>query len=82
MPTAKFNWLNRNIITRYSKVAAGIYIGSVSNGDVKDIDKSSAVGFAYQASPIGIEIGKQFAFFAETGLGFNGTVIAGFRAKF
>ena len=83
MPTAKFNWLNRGIVTLYSKVATGIYIGSVSDCKVNDLDKDkTSVGFAFQASPIGIELGKQFAFFAEAGLGNTGTVMAGFRVKF
>ncbi len=87
MPEFKTNWLKRDIITLYSRAAAGVEIadanalvvGSSTGAEMLDY---TVYNFAFQISPIGIEVGQEFAFFAEAGFGYQGTLLLGFRYKF
>lgn len=85
MPTLKVNWLNRGVISLYSKVSAGISIGTYretyDRGNGSDF-RDTAVMFAFQVSPIGIEAGRGLAGFLEAGIGNTGTVMAGIRYRF
>lgn len=86
MPTVKVNWLHRGIVTLYSRAAVGITFGNCDadytneeNSKIKTTGDKTQVGF--QCSPVGIELGRKVAFFAETGLGNMGSIIAGLRLK-
>ena len=84
MPEFKCDWYKKGMITLYSRAAVGVSIANVEDefmGDKKSIS-DTAVSFAFQASPIGIEIGNTFAFYAEAGFGYNGIIVAGFRYSF
>lgn len=78
MPAVKYNWMNREHISLYSKVALGVLIG-MENIDSQDKTKAA---FAWQASVLGAEFGSAFRGFLELGFGEQGLVVAGLRYKF
>lgn len=87
LPTVKFNWLNGGLVTLYSKAAVGVTIGVITpnytdeNGKtITDSGTSATIGF--QVTPIGIEVGRKFAIFAEAGIGTMGTAAFGARLRF
>ena len=83
----KVDWLNRRVVTLYSKVGVGISLwrNKVINYYPDEYEISPMpnfeCGFACQLVPIGIEIGsKQYAGFLQFGLpGMEGTISIGFR---
>jgi len=78
MPAVKYNWLNRNHFSMYSKLALGVLIGMESG---ENNDKTKAT-FAWQASAVGAEFGSAFRGFLELGCGEQGILVAGLRYKF
>jgi len=86
MPSAKFNWLNRDVISLYSKISAGIQIMTAQNsfkqGQPYQASSSTDYDFTMQFSPLGIEVGKTFAVFGEAGIGNSGLLLAGVRVRF
>jgi len=75
LPGAKFEWFNHNHFGMYSKVNAG--------ADYSADGTNCKISFAFQASPIGLELGgKQFRWFAEAGLGFQGLLSTGLSYRF
>ncbi len=78
MPAVKYNWLNRDRFSMYSKIALGVLIGIDSGADN---DKTTAA-FAWQASAVGAEFGNSFRGFLELGFGEQGILVAGLRYKF
>lgn len=84
MPTARLFWFRKSMFGMYSRVAAGVTINNfdyLNEQDGKSSKESKTeVGFAFQASPIGIELGtNKVCGFLEGGFGFQGMVIAGVR---
>ncbi|HMP94076.1 MAG TPA: hypothetical protein PKD90_14430 [Phnomibacter sp.] len=77
MPRADFKYLNKDNIQLYGSLAAGLSLLKSSGNN------SAATGttFAYQFSPIGLRVGKNFGFFTELGFGFRGLVMAGLSAR-
>ena len=78
MPAVKYNWLNRDHLSMYSKVALGVLFG-IDSGDVKD---KTNVAVGWQASLVGAEFGSAFRGFLELGYGEQGILVAGLRYKF
>ena len=78
MPRAKAEWLHGNIFTLYSAVALGVSRYSDNFCGEKD----SKICFAWQVSPIGIEVGNNIAGFAELGIGQLGVGQVGVRCRF
>ncbi|MBP3738066.1 MAG: hypothetical protein J6I72_03320 [Muribaculaceae bacterium] len=78
MPAVKYNWLQRDHFSMYSKAAIGVLIG-IDTGDNTDKTK---VSFGWQASLVGAEFGGAFRGFAELGFGEQGLLVAGLRYKF
>lgn len=78
MPAVKYNWLYRDHLSMYSKLALGVIIG-VDSG--VDADKTRAT-FGWQASVVGAEFGSAFRGFLELGFGEQGLLVAGLRYKF
>lgn len=78
MPAVKYNWLNRDHFSMYSKLALGVLIG-IDSGDHNDKTKAA---LAWQASAVGAEYGSAFRGFVELGFGEQGILIAGLRYKF
>ena len=84
----KLNWLNRRVVTLYSKLGAGACFCGVfiknNYPELYEVDSNtSPINFAYTIVPVGIEIGnKQYAGFLQIGLGMEGFISAGFRYGF
>lgn len=84
MPEFKSDWYQNGIFTIYSRAAVGVTIAKVTD-EYKSLTKNNTTTvakFAFQASPIGFEIGKAFAFYVEAGFGYQGIILAGLRYNF
>jgi hypothetical protein len=85
LPQAKFNWYRSRTVTLYSRAAAGVTIaalrGRYSAPENPEYNKAEAA-FIWQLSPIGIEVGRTFAAYAEAGFGAMGSAMLGIRFKF
>ena len=90
LPHLKINWLNTKYVNLYSKVAPiGIryctYRQKEYYPDLYEIQSpydsfADRVGYAYQFTPIGVEIGtKRCAGFIQCGIGMEGIISIGFR---
>ena len=90
LPHLKINWLNTKYVNLYSKVAPiGIryctYKQEEYYPDLYEIQSpvdsfTDKIGYAYQFTPIGIEIGtKRCAGFMQVGIGMEGMISIGFR---
>ena len=90
LPHLKINWLNTKFVNLYSKVAPiGIryctYKQKEYYPDLYEIQSpynsfADRIGYAYQFTPIGIEIGtKRCAGFMQVGIGMEGIISIGFR---
>ncbi len=71
MLTARFSWLNRPIVRLYSSAGVGLAIDSVGWWKINRNDKAvqRRCRFGWQATPIGISIGKKLYGYAELGVG-------------
>lgn len=87
LPTLKINWLNKRVVTMYSKVGFGI---SINQCGIKNYQPDHfeitppqhRVYFAYQFTLVGIEIGEnQYAGFLQLGAGMEGWFSAGLRIR-
>lgn len=86
MPMVKINWMNSRIITLYSRAAMGITFNHskadyTNEEGVQKTTTGNETQVGFQLSPVGIEIGKTVALFAETGLGNMGSIVLGLRLK-
>ena len=90
LPHLKINWLNTKYVNLYSKVAPiGIryctYKQKEYYPDLYEIQSpydsfADGIDYAYQFTPIGIEIGtKRCAGFMQVGIGMEGIISIGFR---
>lgn len=86
MPAAKFNWLRKKYFGMYSKVAVGMtFVSLKEDYSVSNVENhsESRVAFNFQASALGIEAGSEnIRAFAELGIGEQGVILGGVRAKF
>lgn len=85
MPQAKFSWFRSGIVTLYSRVNAGVLVATFDRSYVaeeKPDTSDSAVSFAFHVAPIGIELGRDIAGYAEAGFGSLGTIQVGIRYRF
>ncbi len=84
LPQMQVNWLNRKRVTLYSRVGVGVRFeaDAKTSNDSGAQTRSTTGYFAFQLSPIGIEVGRKFAGFAEIGLGTLGVGIVGVRYRF
>lgn len=87
LPTLKINWLNKRVVTMYSKVGLGLSINQcgIKNYQPDQFEIQAPqhrVYFAYQFTLVGIEIGEnQYAGFLQMGTGMEGWFSAGFRIR-
>ncbi len=87
LPTLKINWLNKRVVTMYSKVGLGISINQcgIKNYQPDQFEIQAPqhrVYFAYQFTLVGIELGNdQYAGFLQMGIGMEGWFSAGFRIR-
>ena len=83
MPTAQYNYLNKEKVQLYGNVGAGVLSYSVDETKSDDTSYSEKfTSFAFQVNPIGLRVGKQFAGFAELGFGYKGIIGLGFSYRF
>lgn len=78
MPNVKWSWMNLKIVSLYSRLGAGATFAKSKVGDSADTDTQ----FAFQVSPIGLEVGGNLAAYAELGIGTSGWLMAGVRYRF
>jgi len=78
MPGVRWNWLNFRRVEVYSRLGAGVVFGKSSYGERSE----SRVQFAFQVSPVGVEVGGRLALFAEAGIGAAGCLLIGGRCRF
>ena len=87
LPTLKVNWLNKKVVTMYSKVGFGVTFSQLGmkNYQPEKIEinpDNQRVIFAYQLTLVGIELGNdQYAGFLQLGAGMEGWFCAGFRIR-
>lgn len=83
LPQVKFVWYRSGIVGLYSRLAAGVLIADrqYQVGPAVD-DGDTAATFTFQVSPIGVELGRTIAGFAEAGFGATGVLTLGVRARF
>lgn len=89
MPSVRFTYLNRPWVRLYSGIELGCgYLfdsrdfssSSAKKGD--DSEKSSNFLFAFNVTPIGLEVGKSFFGLLETNLGYDALVKVGVGYRF
>ena len=78
MPHLKRRWLNLRMLSLYSRIGVGLTF-TESSGEGQS---ESARQWAFQVSPIGVEIGGKVAAYAEAGIGTMGSLVAGLRFRF
>jgi hypothetical protein len=66
----------------YGAVSYGISVFNDAQTGYGHTDESGPKAWAFQATPFGIRIGRQFAFFAEVGLGYKGLISGGLAVRF
>lgn len=77
IPRLDFYWVNRKALRLYSGVGAGVAFANQKFDD----DKANDVLFAFNAAPIGIELGNTISFFGEASIGYNGLINVGIRIR-
>ena len=88
LPTLKINWLNKRVVTMYSKVGFGVTfsqsgIKNYQPDKIEIFPEQQRVFFAYQFTLVGIKLGNtQYAGFLQLGAGMEGWFCAGFRTRF
>lgn len=88
MPSVRFTYLNRPWVRLYSGVDLGAcYLLNTSNFDSQkesqeSDNKSSNFVFAFNVTPIGINVGKKFYGMVETNIGYEAFIKAGIGVRF
>lgn len=85
MPSVKYYWMNKKNFGVYTKAAVGGMMMKDERNDLETNKMSSdnILYFMYQASLLGLEAGSQnLRAFAEAGVGEQGIILIGVRAKF
>lgn len=78
MPNVKWNWLNLKALSFYTRIGAGASFSKAESGS----HKQKATKFAFQVSPVGLEVGGRLAAYAEAGIGTSGCFLVGARYRF
>lgn len=78
LPMVKWNWLNLKIVSIYARAGAGVTFAKASY----DSRSEKSTQFAFQVSPLGVEVGGRLAAYAEAGIGTAGSLVAGIRYRF
>lgn len=85
-PEVSFKYLDtKNSYRRvrlYGSVAYGLTVLNDLHTGKGQADESGAKLWGFQATPIGIRMGRQFAWFFEVGMGYKGLVHGGVCARF
>lgn len=78
MPSVKLDWLNLKVVSFYARVGAGASFSKAKAGSHEE----TATKFAFQLSPVGVEVGGRVAAYAEAGIGSSGCFLVGARYRF
>lgn len=82
MPNIKIIWVQNDILQAYSRVGIGVALVNRREHFNNASAIRADIAFAWQFSPIGIEVGKRVKFYAEAGFGQTGVVMAGVKFHF
>lgn len=77
MPRADYYWLNGSLFRLYSGVGLGVSFAKQKF----ERDKDNKTILAFNATPIGTEIGTKFCVFGEASFGYNGLLSMGLRLR-
>jgi hypothetical protein len=81
---SNYSWVIKKSMQLYSGLSAGINIHD-RNEVVNEFTYSAdftKMYFAYQATPIGLRLGRTFGVYAELGYGYKGILCGGFSYRF
>ena len=73
---------DRTRVKLYGAFSYGISAFSDANVGYGHADESGGKPWAFQATPIGIRLGRQIAGFAELGFGYKGLISGGLAVRF
>jgi len=85
MPQFRFHYIPvDNWLGLYSGAAVGLHYQVIDARNITpfDVESSGSVGFSWQLTAIGVEVGNKFGAHAELGMGFKGIIVAGLHARF
>ena len=85
MPSVSLNWFDFNYVCMYSKVAVGYSMAKSKQTrfEPKEYKKTSEDHWAYQISPVALEVGSPLVRgFFELGFGHEGILAVGVKCKF
>lgn len=89
LPSVRFTYLNRQWVRLYSGAEVGCaYIYDSRNFLERDSSqdnsesKTTPFAFAFNVTPIGVEVGKGFFGFVETNVGYDALIKAGIGCRF
>ena len=74
IPSVKLNWYKRDWFGAYSRFGVGPTLRNKAG--------VNSLKLGYQASLLGLEVGRNFRFFAEGGFGTHGLALVGLRYRF
>lgn len=85
-PLLRFNWFERGMVCLYSKAAIGLtFIGDSFDDTARlgyDVRSAKSRYVGYQASPLGLMVGRRLCGFVEAGFGTHGLAQAGVAYRF
>jgi hypothetical protein len=84
MPQFRFHYIPIDSwLGLYSGAAVGVNYQVVDARDIEDyIESEGKIGFSWQLTAIGAEVGNKFGAHAELGFGFKGIIVVGLHARF
>jgi hypothetical protein len=84
MPQFRFHYIPIDSwLGLYSGGAIGVNYQVIDARDIEDVIESEGnIGFSWQVTAIGAEVGNKFGAHAELGFGFKGIISAGIHARF
>jgi hypothetical protein len=82
MPSVRFTYLNRPWVRLYSGVDVGVGYFIDNKDNVSESTRSGNFFFAFNVTPIGVNVGKKFYGMFETNFGFDSVFKVGLGARF
>ncbi|MBQ7550203.1 MAG: hypothetical protein IJT04_01580 [Bacteroidales bacterium] len=82
MPSVRFTYLNRPWVRLYSGVDVGVGYFIDNKDNVSESTRSGNFFFAFNVTPIGVNVGKKFYVMFETNFGFDSVFKVGLGARF
>ena len=82
MPSVRFSWLNKEIVTLYSGLSVGYAIDIYHSNYLYPRYTDCEHGAFFQLTAVGVHVGRKWYGFAEIGMGIQGFFQAGFGYNF